>query len=442
MSDIVSILKHRSSFDVRPIQQDGDPFMAVASLIVDWLVQKEDSYGGSPIAEDLGVDAPFPRAWDYRMPEDYYGGDYDLDRWPALCCASARGLDGEVDQWVVEYDEPDTSHDDRRWHSTICLQRVGGGEGEEEPSSACRVSVQSVCRPLGEGAAPLPETIATPALVRSIIDLPWYKSTIGPTQLQTVPNKLSAQTFASFAEALVDPQRRIPLVLFSTGSDGKVPEQAKQLARRAMGNANVYIADWSDEQIASQVETLFARGTAAGEYACPRNSCRMYMPGVDLTDHNASRSHQSWSRQEMAQLLPSKFAERLARRFIPSQPVKTVADLRRELGEPDMPAPSRGAASDGFDDGADPYADPYGDPYLDNPYNDPYDAPYEDRFGFDGRGDGRYGDDFDDGYGDRYEREGRPGRGRGRDWDDRRGFGGGRDPRGYDGYDREDGWHR
>ena len=317
-------LKHRSAFDLYAIKDDGDPFVAAANLVIGWVIEKELAYGSSPVADDLQR-KPFPTAWNYCMPEDYRGGDYDEDRWPALACVSWKNDEGDLTRWIVEYDEPDASHDDRRWHTTVCLERA--------ENEACRVQIESVCRPMYEDCEPLPETIAAPALVRNLIDLPWYVAKAGSTQLQTVPNKLSPQTFDHFKTALTNAERACPLVLFCTGYDGKIPEAAKQLARRALGTANVYVLDFSNDQLREKVQTLFERGTAAGEYNCPRNSCRMYLPGVDLTDHNKSMSHESWNREALQAQHPSKFAEHLARRFIPSTPVPTIASVEAAAQE-------------------------------------------------------------------------------------------------------------
>lgn len=326
MTDAYSVLKHRSEFDLMSLKEDGDPFVTAAGLVVDWFVQKEQAYDGSPIVEDFDGRRVFPQAWDYAMPEDYCGGDFSADNWPALACASVRDDAGKVTRWVMEYDEPDARHDDRRWHTVVCLDRTS--------DEVCHVGVQSVCRPLGNCSEELPPTVAAPALVRAIVDLPWYVARAGSTQIQTVPNKLSPQTFEHFKDALVDPERKIPLVLFCTGYDGKMPEAAKQLARRALGTANVYVVDWSNDELRELVQNLFKRGTAAGEYACPKGSCRMYMPGIDLENHNASMSHESWNREALAAIHPSQFAERLARRFLPSRPVTTIATMNEAPEEP------------------------------------------------------------------------------------------------------------
>lgn len=328
MSERYESLRHRSTFDLHPLDEDGDAFLSAADVVVDWIVQKERRYGSSPVADDLGEGEAFPRAWEYSAPDHYRGGDFDEDRWPALASEAEHDDEGRVTRWILEYDEPDANHDDRRWHTVVCLQRVEGSEGTER--GVCRISVQSACRLLGRKGE-LPETIATPSLVRTLIALPGFEARVGTIALQTAPVKLDAESFERFAADLVDQKRKLPLVLFCTGYDGKIPEQAKQLARRSLGTANVYVLDWSNEGLRDGVQKLFERGTSAGEYACPKNSCRMYLPHLDLSNPNRSMSHKSWNRGEMQAVLPSKFAESLARRFLPSMPVPTIADPHPEV---------------------------------------------------------------------------------------------------------------
>lgn len=328
MSERYESLRHRSTFDLHPLDEDGDAFLSAADVVVDWIVQKERRYGSSPVADDLGNGDAFPRAWDYSAPDYYRGGDFDDDRWPALASEAEHDDEGRVTRWILEYDEPDANHDDRRWHTAVCLQRIE--DAGDDGRAACRISVQSACRLLGRKGE-LPETIATPSLVRTLIALPGFEARVGTIALQTAPVKLDAESFERFAADLVDQKRKLPLVLFCTGYDGKIPEQAKQLARRALGTANVYVLDWSNEGLRDGVQKLFERGTSAGEYACPKNSCRMYLPHLDLSNPNRSMSHKSWNRGEMQAVLPSKFAESLARRFLPSMPVPTIADPHPEV---------------------------------------------------------------------------------------------------------------
>ena len=195
-----------------------------------------------------------------------------------------------------------------------------------------------MCRPLEGCAEPLPDTVAAPSLVRSLIELPWYEAKSGPAQLRAVPSKVSVQTFDDFAAELTDPTRTLPLVLFCTGYNGKMPEQAKQLARRALGVANVYVVDWSNDELRAKEQALFAKGTPAGEYACPKESARLYLPGVDLTNPRSSRQHTSWNREALEAERASVFAERLARRLLPAKAVRSIATIE------DVPVPEDGDA--------------------------------------------------------------------------------------------------
>ena len=322
-------LRHRSAFELRAIDESCDPFMDAADAVVEWLVGKELRYDGSPIVDELGgPDDPFPRAWHFCMPEYYRGGDYDEDEWPAVACAVAHDEDGRVNRWAMEYDEPDANVEERRWHTIVYLESVS--------PEVCHVAVESMCRQPQDAPEELPETIAVPALVRTLIELPGCGAYIGGLRLFTAPYRLAPDTFDEFSGALVDPERTIPLVLFSTGFDGRTPEAAKQLARRAMGTANVYVLDWSNEDLRERLLHLFERGTAAGEYSCPRASARLYVPGVDLKDWRRSMRHESWNREQLAEFAPSKFGERLARRFLPNKMtpgVVQVEDMDRGVGE-------------------------------------------------------------------------------------------------------------
>lgn len=320
MSNTDVSLKHRSSFELYSTNEKGDPLGEAANLVVGWFLQKEERWDGSPIVADYKAHGANPLFWNYAMPEDYAGGPYEDDRWPAIACASETNDEGQIAWWVVEYDEPDANHDNRRWHSTVALERI--------ENNGCRVSIEVTCRQPKNASEPMPDIMAAPALVRSILDLPWYVGKIGTTQLRTVPHKLSVQTFDYFASSLVDPERTVPLVLFCTGFSGSVPEHAKQLARRAIGTANVYILDWSNEELRAKEQALFARGTNAGEYACPRSSCRIYMPGINLEDHNGSLAHPSYNREALDKLRASEFANTVARSFVPEQPVPTIASMR------------------------------------------------------------------------------------------------------------------
>lgn len=316
-----SRLRHRSTFVMQ--RNEGsmrDPLSSVANLVLDWVQQKEGLYSGSPVLDDIEENGLFPQMWEYAMPGNYAGGEYNDDRWPALATACARNDADIVTAWALEYDEPDSSREERRWHTTVCLERID--------DDSCTVSIESVCRSLDPQDTDLPETISAPSFVKGVLELAGFVAKKGTTPLAVTPIKLRTHTFERFKASLLDPGREVPLVLFSTGYDGKIPEQSKQLARRALGTANVYVLDYSDEPLRNMLLKLFERDTPAGEYACPRSSCRMYLPGIDITNPHRSMSHESFNREAMSSMLPSRFAEGLARRFIPSAPVKGIGDIK------------------------------------------------------------------------------------------------------------------
>ncbi len=337
-------LRYRATFDVTSTNGEGDPFMAVAELVLNWVLDKEAEYAGSPVIDAFDeAKGLFPLAWNFHAPEAYRGGVYDADRWPALACEAAQDDEGNISQWVFEYDESDTSREGRRWHITIFLERQEGG--------SCRVRTQSSCRMSDPEAEPPDIPAAAPALIHRIFDMPWYAAKVGKTLLRTVPNKITVQSFEEFKQTLVDPERTLPIMLFCTGYDGTIPEVAKQVAHRAMGLCNTYVLDWSNDELREAELALFEKGMPSGEYACPKSSARLYLPGVDLTNHNASMQHKSWSRSDLLALRPSQFADRLTRRLLPAEAIPGIRDLWPD--EDDLPR----------DDG-------YGD--------DVYDADYED----------------------------------------------------------------
>ncbi|MBR2834413.1 MAG: hypothetical protein IKE43_01670 [Coriobacteriales bacterium] len=314
-------LKHRSSFDLVRSDLETVPFEDAMRTAIRWLIVKESEYEGSPIKEDLSGSDALKRALDYAMPEDYTGGDYNDDTWPALACASARDETGNPSTWIMEYDEADASNTEHRWHTTLCLTR--------EDEKTCRVAIEVSVRPIDPNAAPLAIVAAVPALARSLFTMAGCKPYKDGFLLERNPHKLTRDDFEQFAKELEDQNRSFPYVLFCTGLDGHMPEHAKQLARRSMGLTNTYVLDWSDEELRTMEQDLFMRGSSAGEYACPKSSCRVYMPGLNLSDPTRSMSHISFDRHALEGTLPTKFAETLVRRFIPNTPIPCIADMAK-----------------------------------------------------------------------------------------------------------------
>lgn len=320
MSDRYTSLKHRSNFCLYPATEGVDPLTEAAKTVVEWVVVKEGSYGGSPVVDDLGDGRAFPTAWDYASPDDYRGGDYDADRWPALACASRRDEGGRVGAWAAEYDEPDSAYHDRRWHTTVFLQH--------EEDGSCRVSTESVCRVIEFYADPIPPTTAVPWVVRSLVDLPTCVARVGGTRLSSKLEVLTPQTINGFLDAVCDAERTLPLVLCCSGFNGKVPDQAKEAVRRLTGIANVYEVDWTSEMLRERTIAFFDRPSVPEELVPTRGSVHVYRRGIDLYDDRTLRAHDFWTYTQANEERPNKFADGIARRLLPPQRVPGIADLR------------------------------------------------------------------------------------------------------------------
>lgn len=304
-SIISESFKHRSSFELYPTGSD-DAMYAVAEVVSSWILGKEREWDGSPIADDIerwGADVLLRG---YNEPKAYNGGLYTEDRWPALACAALAGRSAGIPEaWAVEYDEPDANHPGRRWHTCVGLERLEDG--------ACRVntSVSLVILDGMEDAAGAVVT-STPRFVRDILRLDGFEARVGDTPVFWAEKKLTATTFDEFKAALLDSRRELPVVLFCTGFNGRTPDHASQLARRMLGNLDVYVLDWSNDALRAMLDELFLKGTPAAQYSCLRGSARVYMPGVDLANPKGSSPHRYFHREDIENMRTSEFASLVA----------------------------------------------------------------------------------------------------------------------------------
>ena len=95
-------LRHRSSFELKRAEGSlRDPLASAATSVCEWVLSKESMYNGSPVIDDVENRGMFPMMWEYAMPEDYRGGDYDEDRWPALATACVCDADDAIATWVL-----------------------------------------------------------------------------------------------------------------------------------------------------------------------------------------------------------------------------------------------------------------------------------------------------------------------------------------------------
>ena len=199
------------------------------------------------------------------MPKDYTGGQ-SPDFWPALFTRSTADEEGDITLWTVEYDEPDATYEGRRWRTTARVERLDDG--------GCRLATESICY-LTEGAPEkLTAIMATPPFVRNILQLEGCTPSRNGLRLFAAPQRLDDDSFDDFATQVADPDRPLPLVLFSTDARYSATEYAKQLSRRSMGTANVYILDRKNFALSRRVEELLVSRVRIGIPAVCHVNCR------------------------------------------------------------------------------------------------------------------------------------------------------------------------
>ena len=301
------VVKHRSCFELHPTSGEVDTLGAVADLVVGWFLNKESRWDGSPAIADCEAQGG-PVFWDYSMPEDYAGGLQD-DFWPALATASRSDESGDITAWVMEYDEPDATYEGRRWHTLVSLERLG--------DDSCRVGIESVCRSMDgdpEGVAP---SLAALPFSRDLLELDGCVARVGATVLEPTVCRLTTEDFGDFVAQVTNPERTLPYVLFCTNRDFGTAEYAKQLARRAIAVANVYILNHEDADLWERAVPFLS---SEGEPVTPEEvPCRIYLPGGETEDPD---------RILFREYRPSSLANRMGRAFVYTGEIPTVACVR------------------------------------------------------------------------------------------------------------------
>lgn len=301
------VVKHRSSFEIHPLSSEVDTLGEAANLVVGWLLNKESRWDGSPAMADFEAQGG-PVFWDYSMPEDYAGGLQD-DFWPALATASTADESGDATSWVLEYDEPDATYEGRRWHTLVSLERLA--------DDGCHIGVESTCRDTEgdpDGVAP---SLAALPFSRDLLEIEGCRACVGSTPLEPTVARLTAETFGAFAEQVADPERILPLVVFCTNSTFGTAEYAKQLARRTIAVANVYIVNHEDPDLWAVAQPfLSGEGAPLTPEEVP---CRIYLANgvVEEPELRLFREYR-----------PSSFASRIGRAFLYSEAIPTVAVKR------------------------------------------------------------------------------------------------------------------
>lgn len=284
-------LHYRTRFEVFPYDTTEAPLGRIQDVIWDWVVRKESRRGDSPLRDMLGNPKAHEAFLDGRLPRTPRSDG------PATELANdalvLRHLDRRL--WAMEYDEPDASVWFRRWHTQVGIVTSSDGP--------CVVNVRISYHFLPDyiGATGTVPFASVPNFVADVVSIPEFQACVGETVLASDVTWLDGGNFAeAFEENLLSPQRELPLVLMSTDREGVPPvEDPSDLARRLIGLANVYVADWSDAAVRGRMFGLFRKGTPASLYRCGPHILRVYRPGVDLGDPEGYRRHPYFNKRRM-----------------------------------------------------------------------------------------------------------------------------------------------
>ena len=206
--------------------------------------------------------------------------------------------------WAMDYDELAAASPPQRERTLVGLAKNRAG--------TCAVNIR-VARYLPPDVFVKVEPSVrheAPSYARRMLDYRGYRLSSGSTVLARGARRLTAATFdAEFARPLLDPERRLPLILMvgdwegelpvrarpRPGTAGAQPDGADELARDLRGLANVYCADWRDDDLRGRLEALFREGTPAEAYLCDIGGLRVYNPSVDLGDAEGAFRHWEFS---------------------------------------------------------------------------------------------------------------------------------------------------
>lgn len=301
------VVKHRSCFVLRPISDGVDTLGEVANIVVGWFLSKESRWQDSPAIADFEEQGG-PIFWDYSTPSDYAGGLQD-GFWPALACASRSDESGDITAWTMEYDEPDATYENRRWHTLVSLERLA--------DDSCRVGIESNCRLTADDPVGIAPSLAALPFSRDLLELDGCLAQGGTVDLLPSVSRLTQDTLAAFEAEVADPGRTIPYVLFCTNDSYGTAEYAKQLARRTIAMANVYILNHDDLDLWEAARPfLDPERTALAPEDLP---CRIYWPDGRIENPE---------RQLFSDFKPTSLANRLGREFVFASEIPTVASLR------------------------------------------------------------------------------------------------------------------
>ena len=136
-----------------------------------------------------------------------------------------------------------------------------------------------------EPSAPEP---FVPGIVQSLVTSRHWKCSMGSEMLSNDPVELTPGFRGLLKEAVVNPDRKCPLVYVSISRDSDGPlVNVDELANLLCGAAKLYMADSADAD--PEIEQLL------GDYSTWNGGIRVYQPGVNLNSEADKKRHRFFS---------------------------------------------------------------------------------------------------------------------------------------------------
>lgn len=288
------VIHYRARFNVTSSRDGVDPFHAITALMLGWFTKKEEQLSrrnAGIVAKLRNLNAEMVResflTGNLELPAGYDGGIGTWGR-SSACTRGIADEDGAPQSWAFEYDEPDSKEQFRHWHTSVGLSRQDESEG-----LILNIRITYYMMPGFIGRPPSMPPSTTPRFVREIIESDDWTVLVGDTEVLHEECYLDLDNFGAFRESLLSPTRVLPLVLITTDANGATAVwDASELALKVLGMANVYVFDWRDRNLKERtLFALFRKWTPAYRYGCASATLRIYQPGVDLSNEEASTRH-------------------------------------------------------------------------------------------------------------------------------------------------------
>jgi hypothetical protein len=206
--------------------------------------------------------------------------------------------------WAIRYEHADDDTFARQWRTDIGLTL--------HQNRAITVSLSTIhwLLPGFIGKEPEPPLPTAPAIVGMLLKMPNWIAQAGSERLVQVARAVNEGYADVFRDRLIDPERKVPIVLVTKNfSSGKPMLDSNRLARLLAGTAGVYEAETS--LVDKELEYLLDP-----EYRCWNGRVRVYQTGLNPERYGDSKRHRYFTADDISSMGDSTVLEILVRGIV------------------------------------------------------------------------------------------------------------------------------